>query len=118
VSRKLLDAGPKLFALTRHLVRLPQLIPTSDGACEVVAVGEDVTKWAVGDRVIATFAPDYLAGEFDATYFSSLLGGQAHGMLSQYRILEDYNLVRIASHLSYEEAATLPCAALTAWNAL
>jgi NADPH:quinone reductase-like Zn-dependent oxidoreductase len=39
-------------------------------------------------------------------------------MLSQYRILEDYNLVRIASHLSYEEAATLPCAALTAWNAL
>lgn len=66
----------------------------------------------------ANFTQAQLAGEYDAAYFPSSLGAQADGMLTQYRILEDYGLVRIPSHLSYEEGATLPCAALTAWNAL
>ncbi|KAJ3526050.1 hypothetical protein NM688_g8310 [Phlebia brevispora] len=94
------------------------LVPCSDGAGEVVAVGEDVKKWRVGDRVSANFAVDHIAGETNPQIQQTALGGTIDGTLTEYQLFPDYSLVRIPDHLSYEEAATLPCAALTAWNAL
>jgi NADPH:quinone reductase-like Zn-dependent oxidoreductase len=94
------------------------LIPLSDGAGEVAEVGEDVSSVKVGDRVAANFFPNWISGEMTDENFQEALGGTIHGMLCQYRVFEEESLVKIPSHLSYEEAATLPCAALTAWNAL
>ncbi|CAD6584487.1 MAG: hypothetical protein TREMPRED_003850, partial [Tremellales sp. Tagirdzhanova-0007] len=98
---------------------IPDVIPCSDGAGEVVAIGEGVDKWKVGDRVMGQFTQTLISGHYDSdVHFKSSLGAQCHGMLAEYRALPDYGLVRIPAHLSYEEASTLPCAALTAWNAL
>ncbi|KAK0184451.1 hypothetical protein F5146DRAFT_1106034 [Armillaria mellea] len=94
------------------------LIPCSDMAGEVVAVGSDVTRWTVGDRVCSNFSTDHLDGDVDAQIVKTALGGGQHGVLTEYRAFPDYSLVRIPEHLSYEEASTLPCAALTAYNAL
>lgn len=95
-----------------------ELIPLSDGAGEVVAVGAGVTKWAEGDRVAGSFFTHWKAGPFRAEYPNAALGGTASGMLAEYVVLPAEGVVRIPSHLSFEEAATLPCAGLTAWNAL
>ncbi|PBK61136.1 alcohol dehydrogenase superfamily protein [Armillaria solidipes] len=94
------------------------LVPCSDTAGEVVAVGSDVTRWTVGDRVCANFTTDHLDGDITAELGKSALGGGQHGVLTEYRDFPDHSLVRIPEHLSYEEASTLPCAALTAYNAL
>ncbi|MEM1012895.1 MAG: NAD(P)-dependent alcohol dehydrogenase [Planctomycetota bacterium] len=94
------------------------VVPLSDGAGEVVAVGEDVSKWNVGDRVAANFMRDFLAGPATETALRSGLGGGVDGMLQQRVALPADSLVKVPDHLSYEEAATLPCAAVTAWNAL
>ncbi|KAK0460395.1 alcohol dehydrogenase superfamily protein [Desarmillaria tabescens] len=94
------------------------LVPCSDMAGEVVALGSDVTRWKVGDRVCANFSTDHLDGDVTAESISTALGGGQHGVLTEYRSLPDYSLVRIPEHMSYEEASTLPCAALTAYNAL
>ncbi len=96
----------------------PALVPLSDGAGEVVSVGADVTRFATGDRVAATFFQRWLEGRPDAQTLSSALGGQLDGMLSEYVCLSEEGLVRIPEACSYEEAATLPCAAVTAWNGL
>lgn len=65
------------------------------------------------------FTQAQISGPYNTKeYFDTSLGGQAQGMLTQYKVLPDYGLVRIPDHLSFEEAATLPCAALTAWNSL
>ena len=99
-------------------VALP-LVPVSDGAGEVMVVGDGVTRWKTGDRVAATFFPDWIAGEMSAERTRSARGaGTTPGMLSEFVVVSEQSVVAIPSHLSFEEAATLPCAALTAWNAL
>lgn len=99
-------------ALQRDTVAL------SDGAGEVIAVGPGVTRWQPGDRVAANFFQDWRAGAIRPQAFGSALGGAVDGMLAEEAVLGEANLVRIPEHLSYEQAATLPCAAVTAWNAL
>ncbi|KAJ6548462.1 alcohol dehydrogenase superfamily protein [Mycena capillaripes] len=105
-----------MVASGQYPVKLPDnLVPCSDMAGEVIAVGADVKAWKVGDRVCANFLLDRLHNNSIAV---AALGGPVHGVLTQYRTFPDQALVAIPDHLSYEEASTLPCAALTAYNAL
>jgi NADPH:quinone reductase-like Zn-dependent oxidoreductase len=94
------------------------VIPLSDGAGEVVAVGPGVTRVATGDRVAGIFMQTWLAGPPQEEYAKSAMGGAIDGMLAEQVVLNQDGVVRIPAHLSYEEAATLPCAAVTAWHAL
>lgn len=94
------------------------LIPFSDGAGEVVAVGDGVTKWKAGDRVCPIFMQGWIDGEVEFKKARTALGGDLDGCLAKYRVFDENGLVAIPDHLSNEEAATLPCAAVTAWNAL
>jgi len=98
-------------------LKLP-LIPMSDGAGEVVETGAGVTRVKRGDRVAGIFMQNWLCGEVSATAARGALGGSLDGMLAEYVVLSQEGVVHIPSHLSYEEAAALPCAAVTAWNAL
>jgi NADPH:quinone reductase-like Zn-dependent oxidoreductase len=93
-------------------------IPCSDGAGEVVAVGEGVTSWKPGDRVAGIFMQNWHEGPLTAARAKGALGGDIDGMLADFVILKEAGLVAIPEHLSFQEAATLPCAAVTAWNAL
>jgi NADPH:quinone reductase-like Zn-dependent oxidoreductase len=93
-------------------------IPCSDGAGEVVAVGSNVTRVKVGDRVCAIFMQKWIDGQLNDEAARSNLGGDADGMCAERVLLSSEGVVRFPAHLSYEEAATLPCAAVTAWNAL
>jgi len=93
-------------------------IPCSDGAGEVVAVGAGVTRVKVGDRVAAIFMQKWLAGGISEAVARSTLGGDLDGMIAEQVVLSEEGVMPIPDHLSYEEAATLPCAAVTAWNAL
>ncbi|MFN2456155.1 MAG: NAD(P)-dependent alcohol dehydrogenase [Pyrinomonadaceae bacterium] len=93
-------------------------VPLSDGAGEVVAVGENVTRVKIGDRVAGIFMQTWIGGEVTPAHSKSALGGAIDGMLAEYVVLSEEGVVHIPEHLSYEEAATLPCAAVTAWNAL
>jgi NADPH:quinone reductase-like Zn-dependent oxidoreductase len=97
--------------------RLP-LIPLSDGVGEVVAVGEGVTRVKIGDRVAGIFMQTWLEGEFSAEKSKSALGGAIDGILAEYVTLHEDGVVHVPEHLSDEEAASLPCAAVTAWQAL
>ena len=97
--------------------KLP-LIPLSDGAGEVAEVGEGVTQVKVGDRVAGTFFQDWIAGVLTKEKMNSALGGAINGLLTEYAVLPQDGLVLLPDHLSYEEGATLPCAAVTAWHAL
>jgi len=94
------------------------LIPLSDGAGEIAAVGEGVTGWKTGDRVAGTFFQGWPSGPFQREMANTALGGALNGMLAEYVALSADGVVAIPSHLNFEEAATLPCAALTAWQAL
>ncbi|TFE71011.1 NADPH:quinone oxidoreductase [Methylacidiphilum sp. Yel] len=94
------------------------LIPCSDGAGEVVAVGKAVQSFRPGDRVVGTFFQDWLAGPFEKKYGQSVLGGPLDGTLAEYIFLKEEGALPIPKNLSFEEAATLPCAALTAWNGI
>jgi NADPH:quinone reductase-like Zn-dependent oxidoreductase len=99
--------------------RLPlPLVPLSDGVGEVVAVGDGVTRVKMGDRVAANFSQKWLGGEPARAKLGASLGGPLDGMLTQYRALNEEGLVHVPDHLTDEEAATLPCAAVTAWNSL
>jgi NADPH:quinone reductase-like Zn-dependent oxidoreductase len=98
-------------------LKLPR-IPCSDGAGEVVAVGDGVIAWKPGDRVAAIFMQNWLDGALTPIKARGALGGDIDGMLTEYIVLKDTGLVRIPDHLSFQEAATLPCSAVTAWNAL
>lgn len=94
------------------------IVPLSDGAGEIVAVGDKVTRVKPGDRVVAQFFQTWLDGRPTAATGASALGGAQDGMLSEYVTLNEEGVLHFPAHLSFEEAATLPCAALTAWNGL
>ena len=98
--------------------RLPA-VPGSDGAGEITALGEGVTRWKVGDRVCPIFMQGWLDGPFTAdAQRTALGGGDLDGTFREYGAFHENGLVRIPDHLSYEAAAAFPCAAVTAWNAL
>lgn len=94
------------------------LIPLSDGAGEVVDVGAGVNRWQPGDRVASTFFQDWDGGGITDDTPKSALGGAIDGVLAEYALFRERGLVRVPANLSFEEGATLPCAALTAWHAL
>jgi NADPH:quinone reductase-like Zn-dependent oxidoreductase len=94
------------------------VVPLSDGAGEVVAIGDGVTRIKVGDQIAGTFHPRWFGGPIRPEYLTDRLGANLDGMLAEYAVLSEEALVRVPSHLSLEEAATLPCAAVTAWVAL
>lgn len=96
----------------------PDLIPLSDGAGEVVAVGPGVTRFETGDRVAGCFMQRWFGGPIRESAMGSAMGGAVDGMLTELAVLEEEGAVRLPAHLSYEEGAALPCAAVTAWNAL
>jgi NADPH:quinone reductase-like Zn-dependent oxidoreductase len=94
------------------------VVPLSDGAGEVVAVGDGVSRFAIGDRVIGCFHPRWFGGPIKADYLTDRLGANLDGRLAEYAVVSEEAAVATPSHLSFEEAATLPCAAVTAWVAL
>jgi NADPH:quinone reductase-like Zn-dependent oxidoreductase len=99
--------------------RLPYpTVPNSDGAGEVTAVGPGVTSLEPGDRVAGCFFQDWEAGECSVAAMQSALGGARQGVLAEEVVLAERGVVAIPGHLDFAEAATLPCAALTAWHAL
>jgi NADPH:quinone reductase-like Zn-dependent oxidoreductase len=98
-------------------MNLPR-IPCSDGAGEVVAIGSGVSRWKPGDRVAGIFMQNWLDGPPTAAKTRGALGGDIDGMLREFVVLNEEGLVPLPDHLSFQEAATLPCAAVTAWNAL
>jgi NADPH:quinone reductase-like Zn-dependent oxidoreductase len=98
-------------------MKLPR-VPLSDGAGEIVSVGANVTGWKTGDRVVVPFFPAWLSGDLTAEGAASALGGDVDGMLREFATVRAEALLSIPEHLSFEQAATLPCAAVTAWNGL
>jgi NADPH:quinone reductase-like Zn-dependent oxidoreductase len=109
------------LAIVRGSYRMPvreNLIPLSDGAGEVVATGPGVTRLQAGDRVAGNFFQRWSGGAPAADVHKSALGGGLDGMLAEYAVLEEDGTVKIPAHLSIEEGATLPCAAVTVWHAM
>ena len=98
-------------------LKMPR-IPCSDGAGEVVSAGAGVTLWKAGDRVAGIFMQNWIDGAATPEKIKGALGGDMDGTLAEYIVLHEKGLVEVPEHLSYQEAATLPCAAVTAWNAL
>ena len=109
------------FAIARGTYRMgvrDNLIPLSDGAGEVAEIGAAVTRVKVGDHVAGNFFQRWPGGEPSAESHKSALGGGIDGMLAEYVVLEEDGVVKIPAHLSLEEGATLPCAAVTVWHAM
>jgi len=96
----------------------PDMVPLCDGAGEVVAIGPGVTRFAAGDRVAAIFHQGWVAGPRLPEHPRGDLGGSLDGLLADYVVLNEQGWVRIPKNLSFAEAATLPGAGVTAWNAL
>ncbi|WP_127508340.1 zinc-dependent alcohol dehydrogenase family protein [Paenibacillus humicus] len=94
------------------------LIPVSDGAGEVAALGTGVSAFKLGDRVAGIFTQSWISGEPTRDNWSSTLGSPLNGMLAEYVVLPEKGLVHVPAHLSDEEAAALPCAGVTAWQAI
>lgn len=93
-------------------------VPCSDGAGEVIAIGSDVDRVAVGDRVMGCFFTDWIDGRFDMAYHQGARGGSADGMLSEQVTVSAKSVVKVPDYLTMKEAACFPCAGLTAWSAL
>src|SRR5580704_4404909 len=109
------------LGIVRGSYRMPvreNVVPLSDGAGEVVEVGPSVTRVKAGDRVAGNFFQRWPGGEPAPDAHASALGGGIDGMLAEYAMLEEDGVVKIPAHLSLEEGATLPCAAVTAWHAM
>lgn len=98
-------------------MKLPR-IPLSDGAGEVIEVGESVSRFKPGDRVSPNFFSEWVVGPIAGSHVKSDLGGTLDGVLREFAVFNEKSLVRIPDYLTFEEAATLPCAAVTAWNGL
>lgn len=98
-------------------MKLPR-VPLSDGAGEVAAIGEGVTTWTTGDRVVIPFMPGWCEGPLSAAGVATALGGDVDGLLREFAVIPSAALLPIPPHLSFEQAATLPCAGVTAWNGL
>ena len=94
------------------------LVPISDGVGEVVEIGAGVSRVAPGDRACPMFMQKWTAGEPDLTRITSTLGGPLDGVMQEYMVVNQEGLAKVPDYLTDEEAATLPCAALTAWSAL
>ncbi len=94
------------------------IVPLSDGAGEVTAIGAGVSRFQLGDRVVAAFMPGWVDGSPNEAKSATALGGGGVGMAAETVVLPAAGLVAIPGHLTYEEAATLPCAGVTAWHAL
>jgi NADPH:quinone reductase-like Zn-dependent oxidoreductase len=105
---------------TSGRLRLPgrDLVPVSDGAGEIDAVGSDVAEWRVGERVASLYFRDRLHGQSHANMGYGLGSADEDGMLAEFVVLPAKRVTRVPESLNFAEAATLPCAALTAWNAL
>ncbi|GAA0980095.1 zinc-dependent alcohol dehydrogenase family protein [Streptomyces rhizosphaericus] len=117
VKASSLNARDLLIVTGRYAVDVPPgRIPLSDGAGVVEALGEGVSRFRVGDRVVGTFHPTWLYGPFPE--WGQLRGTHRDGWLTEYLALDEQSLVAVPDQLSFEEAATLPCAALTAWSAV
>lgn len=97
---------------------VPGHVPLSDAAGEIVAVGEGVSAFAAGDRVMGTFHPRWFGGEMPSTIQTDSYGAENDGWLCQLKAVSQEAVVRLPDGLSFEEGATLPCAGLTAWTAL
>ncbi len=94
-------------------------VPLSDGVGIVAAAGNGVSRVRVGDRVAPIFYPNWLDGRVAAGKMGQALGGAAtDGVLAEYTLFDEASLVHVPTHLTDEEGATLPCAGVTAWNAV
>jgi NADPH:quinone reductase-like Zn-dependent oxidoreductase len=130
VTRNLPDLGPHDVRVRIHAASLNardlevaasgtgRVVPASDGAGVVEAIGRDVTRWRIGDRVAASFYPQWIDGLPTAERTVGSLGGAVDGVLAEAIVAHENALFAIPDHLDFVEAATLPCAALTAWHAL
>lgn len=98
--------------------RTEPLIPVSDGVGEVVALGEQASKFNIGERVSAIFTQSWTTGDPTQDNWVSTLGSPLDGLLAEYVVLPEKGLVRVPEHLTDEEASTLACAAVTAWHAI
>jgi NADPH:quinone reductase-like Zn-dependent oxidoreductase len=98
-------------------LKLP-IVPLSDGAGVIEAVGEGATRFKVGARVTSVFLQDWKAGDLTDALTRTALGGALEGVLAEVSVLPEHGVLEVPEHLNFEEAATLPCAALTSWNAL
>ncbi len=98
-------------------MNLPR-IPCSDAVGEIVALGEGAKRYPVGTRVAGLFMPGWLEGDLNDAKAKTALAGSVDGLLSEYAVLPEESVVVVPEHLTDEEAATLPCAAVTAWNGL
>src|SRR5690348_6199571 len=109
------------LAIARGSYRMPvreNLIPLSDGAGQVIETGPGVTRVQVGDHVAGNFFQRWSGGAPAADVHKSALGGGIDGMLAEYAVLEEDGVVKVPAHLTLEEGATLPCAAVTVWHAM
>lgn len=97
--------------------KLP-LVPNSDGCGEIIETGAEVTRFKTGDRVITTFFQRWLDGAISADVMRSALGGTVDGVLAEEVVLDETGVVVLPEHMSFEEGATLSCAALTAWHSM
>ena len=96
----------------------PGVVPGSDGAGTIIGVGDQVTRFKTGDKVCTTLNQDHLSGSLTPQAAQTSLGGSLDGTFRQYGVFDEAGLVSVPHNLSFREASTLPCAAVTAWNVL
>jgi len=113
-----LNFRDQLLLSGRYPVGEAPVVPLSDGAGEVIGIGDGVTRVALGDRVVSTTITNWVDGDFDPEMQSESLGFTVDGWLAEEIIVPETGLVKIPKEFSFEAASTLPCAGVTAWNAI